>query len=131
MAPHLTGTVRFYQKKNGVLVIARICRLPQNNPSGFFAMHIHEGESCSGNEFSATGVHFDPGSRPHPDHAGDLPPLLSCGGSAYSAVMTNRFTVKDIIDRTVVIHSGPDDFRSQPAGNSGTKIACGAIFAIR
>lgn len=48
-APNLYGTVSFYQKPEGVLVIARISGLPQDNPSGFFAFHIHEGPSCSGN----------------------------------------------------------------------------------
>lgn len=42
-------------------------------------------------------------------------------------VLTDRFRVRDIIGRTVVIHSGPDDFHTQPAGNAGEKIACGVI----
>lgn len=63
----------------------------------------------------------------HPKHAGDLPPLLACQGSAYLSVKTDRFCVEDILGRTVVIHSDPDDFHSQPAGNAGKKIACGVI----
>ena len=51
-----------------------------------------------------------------------------CGGdAAYLAVATSRFTVRDIIGKTVVIHSDADDFRTQPAGNAGEKIACGTI----
>jgi Cu-Zn family superoxide dismutase len=42
-------------------------------------------------------------------------------------VVTDRFTLPEVIGRTLVIHSGADDFRSQPAGNAGTKIACGVI----
>ena len=52
---------------------------------------------------------------------------MQCCGRAYLAVRTDRFRVQEIIGRTVVIHSDPDDFRSQPAGNAGTKIACGVI----
>jgi Cu-Zn family superoxide dismutase len=60
-------------------------------------------------------------------HAGDLPPLLACNGEAYLAVLTGRFRVKDVMGKTVVIHSRPDDFRSQPSGDAGEKIACGVI----
>jgi Cu-Zn family superoxide dismutase len=45
-------------------------------------------------------------------------------------MVTNRFSIQDIIGRTVVIHSGPDDFRSQPAGNAGKKIGCGVIYPV-
>lgn len=128
-APDLFGTVTFYQRPEGVLVTARISGLPKNNPSGFFAFHIHVGNSCAGVGFPATGGHYDPGGTPHPIHAGDLPPLLSNGGTAYLSVLTDRFRVSDVLGRTVVIHSGPDDFRTQPSGNPGTKIACGVILS--
>ena len=126
-APCLSGKVAFYQKNGSVLVVADIFGLPKDNSSGFFALHIHEGGSCAGENFSETGGHYDPAGTPHPNHAGDLPPLLLCNGGAYLAVQTDRFCVRDVIGRTVVIHSGPDDFHSQPAGNTGTKIACGVI----
>lgn len=129
-AAGLSGTVAFYQKPEGVLVTARVSGLPQNNPTGFFALHIHEGTSCDRVGFPATGGHYNPGGAPHPAHAGDLPPLLSNGGTAYLTVLTDRFRISDIMGRTVVIHSGPDDFRSQPAGNAGTKIACGVISPV-
>lgn len=122
------GEVKFYQKHGAVLVIADISGLPDNNPSGFFAFHIHEGSSCLGAGFSETKSHYNPKNAPHPQHSGDLPPLLSTDGKAYLAVLTNRFTVKEITGKTVVIHSRPDDFNSQPAGNAGTKIACGVII---
>ena len=124
--PDLHGTVRFIPRKNGTLVVAEISGLPATD-TGFFAFHIHEGGNCSGSGFPNTGSHYNPDDRDHPLHAGDLPPLLSSGGSAYLAVMTDRFRIKDIIGRTVVIHSGPDDFRTQPSGNAGNKIACGVI----
>jgi Cu-Zn family superoxide dismutase len=124
--PMLRGGVRFYQRPYGVLVEADIVGLPRNK-SGFFGFHIHEGASCTGEGYSATGSHYDPGKRPHPNHAGDLPPLLSFGGRAYLAVVTDRFSIREILGRTVVIHSGADDFQTQPAGNAGTKIGCGVI----
>lgn len=127
LAPRLAGEATFTQKRNGVLVTLRVIGLPRNNPSGFFGLHIHEGGSCSGEGFADTGAHFDTAFMPHPRHAGDLPPLLDYGGEAYLSVMTDRFRVSDVIGRTVVIHSGADDFRSQPSGNAGAKIACGVI----
>lgn len=124
--PALQGTVRFYPRNRGTLVVADVIGLPDSD-SGFFGFHIHEGNDCSGTGFSATGGHFDPRKRPHPQHAGDLPPLLSDDGTAWFSVLTGRFQVRDVIGKTVVIHSKPDDFNTQPSGNSGTKIACGII----
>ena len=124
--PELTGQVKFYQKRNAVLVVANIRGLPETLTS-FFGFHIHEGNSCGGNIFSETGSHYNPTDTHHPYHAGDLPPLMRCNSGAYLAVATDRFNVKDIIGRTVVIHSMPDDFTTQPAGNAGMKIGCGII----
>ncbi|MBQ7922946.1 MAG: superoxide dismutase family protein [Clostridia bacterium] len=126
-APELTGEVWLYQKRESVLVVANIEGLPSNNTSGFFALHIHEGNHCTGIDFADTGNHYNPAGSPHPRHAGDLPPLLSCEGRAYLAVMTDRFRLADVVGRTIVIHNGPDDFKSQPSGNAGEKIACGVI----
>lgn len=128
--PKLAGVVRFYQRRDGVLVVADISGLPGNNPAGFFAFHIHQGHACTGEDFSNTGVHYNPADMPHPEHAGDLPPLLSCHGRAHMTVLTDRFRAEEIIGHTVVIHSSPDDFHTQPAGNAGTKIACGAIRRV-
>ncbi len=129
-APHLCGEVNFYQKRNGVLITANVRGLPTSNESGFLGFHIHEGSNCKGKDFSETKSHYNPNSAEHPMHAGDLPPLLSCSGKAYLSLLTNRFTINDIIGRTVVIHSKPDDFYTQPAGNAGEKIACGIICGI-
>lgn len=126
-APQLTGCIAFYQESGCVLIETKVSGLPMESETGFFGFHIHQGESCSGADFSGTGSHYNPAGLAHPKHAGDLPPLLSCRGNAYLSVKTGRFSVKDILGRTVVIHSDPDDFRSQPAGNAGTKIACGVI----
>lgn len=127
--PKLSGEARFYQKGKSVLVEIRVSGLPGTTAGGFFALHIHEGSRCRGMDFSEAGSHFNPEGVTHPDHAGDLPPLLSCGGSAYLAVCTDRFRVSDIIGRTIVIHGRPDDFMTQPAGNAGHRIACGMIQA--
>lgn len=122
----IQGAVRFYQFPGAILVEAEVSGLP-NNSSGFHGFHIHEGSACSGTNFSNTGEHFGALNAIHPKHAGDLPPLLSRNGRAYLAVMTDRFSITDVLGRTVVIHSDADDFKSQPAGNAGNKIACGAI----
>lgn len=118
-APGLSGTVQFSQTPEGVLVSARVEGLPA---AGFFAFHIHSGGSCAD-----PGGHFDPAGAPHPMHASDLPPLLSCGGRARMSVLTDRFRLRDVLGRTVIIHSGADDFRTQPSGASGERIACGVI----
>ena len=130
LAPQLTGTIRFFPVKRGVLVTANVQGLPADNPCGVFALHIHTGSSCAGAAFEETGAHYNPSGAAHPCHAGDLPPLFSCGGSAFLAVLTDRFQLQDVLGRTVVIHSGPDDFSTQPAGNAGAKIASGIIQAV-
>lgn len=56
-----------------------------------------------------------------------MPPLFENNGYAYLSFLTNRFQIKDIVGKTVIIHDMPDDFKTDPSGNSGTKIACGII----
>ena len=93
-------------------------------------MHIHEGGSCTGNAsdpLADAGMHYNPNKCPHPEHAGDLPSLFTTKGNAFLAVLTDRFSINEIIGKTVIIHSAPDDFGTQPAGNSRSKIACGEI----
>ena len=124
--PSVIGTIKFYQNRGYVLVVADIRGLPHTD-TGFFGLHIHEGSDCGGIDFSNTKSHYNPENSPHPKHAGDLPPLMLYVDRAYSSFITDRFNVSDIIGRTVVIHNMPDDFTSQPSGNSGEKIACGII----
>lgn len=124
--PQLHGLVRFFQRNDGLIVEAEIFGLPKTE-TGFFAFHIHEGDSCAGEGFPSTGSHFNPGMTTHPKHAGDLPPLLSDHGKAYMKVYTGRFHAEEVIGKTVIIHRDPDDFHTQPSGNAGTKIACGLI----
>ncbi|MDD7215163.1 MAG: superoxide dismutase family protein [Anaerovoracaceae bacterium] len=85
---------------------------------------------CSGtkeNPFEDAHGHFNPDCCDHPHHAGDLPPLLGNRGYALQIFLTGRFCVSEIIGKTVIIHADPDDFTSQPSGNSGKMIACGQI----
>lgn len=126
----LRGIVRFYQLAGGILVEADVVGLT-NNDTGFYGFHIHSGADCGGKDFSNTQGHLGAENAMHPRHAGDLPPLLGRNGRGYLAVMTDRFSLSDILGRTVVIHSQPDDFKTQPAGNAGEKIACGVIERSR
>lgn len=132
----IKGAVYFYQTTSGVIVAAKIKGLPHETgvcKSGVFGFHIHSGGSCSGtleSPLANTNGHLDKFECPHPHHAGDMPPLFENSGEAFMVFLTNRIAVHDIIGRTVVIHSSPDDFHSQPAGNSGEKIACGEIKVI-
>lgn len=81
--------------------------------------------------FANALTHFNPYDRPHPYHSGDLPPLFSSGGYAVSVFLTDRFSVNEVLGRAVIVHSSPDDFTTQPSGNSGEKIACGIIIATK
>lgn len=134
--PALHGTVSFYPALRGTLVAAEFFGLPASgNPcqSPVLGFHIHEGGSCTGDEsdpFKDAGMHYNPKGCPHPFHAGDLPPLFSNNGYAWMCVLTNRARVKELVGRTVIIHSAPDDFTTQPSGNSGEKIACGVIQPV-
>jgi len=131
--PRLSGLVRFYRTiYGGVLVEAEIFGLPDTDLPGqgnFYAMHIHESGDC-GSDFSHTGMHYNPTGAEHPNHAGDLPPLLGNQGYAFSVFYDKRFTLQEMIGKSVIIHEKPDDFTSQPAGNAGTKIGCGQIRAV-
>ena len=135
--PHILGSVKFYQTSFGVIVNAQISGLPTAQDlcsSSIFAFHIHEGTDCSGNNtdpFANARTHYNPYDCPHPYHAGDLPPLFSANGIAFSSFLTNRFTLAEIIGKTVIIHSSIDDFSSQPSGNAGEKIACGIILPTK
>ena len=102
--PDLFGTVLFYQLPYGVLVNAQFSGLPtvtENGRQHFLGFHIHE--------------------------YGDLPPILNCNGYAWQSFLTDKFTVSEILGRSVIVHASADDFMTQPSGNSGAKIGCGII----
>ncbi len=131
--PDISGKVRFYQTSAGVIVWAEVNGLPcSEGPchGQIFGFHIHEGSACDGSmddPFANAMAHYDPSGCEHPRHAGDLPPLFGNHGCALSLFLTNRFSVNEVMGRTILIHSRPDDFTTQPSGSSGIKIACGVI----
>ncbi|MEA4893314.1 MAG: superoxide dismutase family protein [Peptococcaceae bacterium] len=131
--PQIRGFVNFYEANNCVVLAASVVGLPYGPaPCGtrVFGFHIHEGRSCTGNAtdpFADAGSHYNPGNCEHPHHAGDLPPLFGNNGYALMTVLTNRFTIAQVMGRAVIVHGSPDDFTTQPAGNSGERIACGII----
>ena len=134
--PNINGRVYFYKIKQGVIVLSLVYSLPNSTGacSGpVLGYHIHSGGTCTGNDtdyFSNALGHYNPNNCPHPYHAGDMSPLFNAGGTAFSAFLTDRFTIDEIIGKTIIIHSMPDDFTTQPAGNSGEKIACGEIVSL-
>ena len=93
MYPGIKGNIWFYETIQGVLVVADIDGLPDNMDkckSPIYALHIHEGNSCSGNmqdPFANAGTHYNPNNCQHPYHAGDLPPLFNANGNAFLVVL--------------------------------------------
>lgn len=134
--PQIEGTIKFYSWKDGSIVALEINGLPRQigeEKHPILGFHIHEGESCSGNNkdyFADALGHFNPKNVPHPQHAGDMPPIFANDGMGVMVFYTNRFTPDDIVGRTVIVHDMPDDFKTQPSGDSGEKIACGEIKKV-
>lgn len=133
--PDIYGYAAFVPYFGKTMVTVSMYGLPAEKDCEFeiFAMHIHDGGSCTGNAedpFADAKGHYDPLGAAHPCHAGDLPPLFAEDGSAHFAFITNRFTPAEIVGKAIIIHAKPDDFRTQPSGNSGEKIACGVIEKI-
>lgn len=132
----IRGKVAFYDTPAGVLVSTEVTGLPTySNPcdSSFLGFHIHQGSMCTSNvtdPFANAQGHLNPLNCIHPNHAGDLPSLLNNNGYAFLIVLTDRISIDAIIGSTVIIHDMPDDFRSQPAGDSGERIACGVITRV-
>jgi len=141
LAPEIRGYVWFRDVPGGTEVCVDVEGLPAYQPArrnrapvGPFGFHIHEFGRCEvGNQqdpFQAAGGHWNPDDQPHGNHAGDFPVLFSNNGRARMCFFTNRFKVSDVIGKAVVIHENPDDYRSQPSGNSGKRLACGVIQRI-
>ena len=131
--PNIKAVVRFFETEKGTLVAVEADGLPSSEDickSPILGFHIHSGIKCSGNDtdpFADALGHYNPHNCEHPYHAGDMPPLFSNKGYAFMIFLTDRFKVDEIIGKTVIIHSMPDDFKTQPSGDSGMKIACGVI----
>jgi Cu-Zn family superoxide dismutase len=101
---------------------------------GVHGFHVHEVGDCSAPDAASAKGHFNPGAKPHGSHAGDLADLTAdATGAASLSVDMPGLALDDgpngIVGRAFVIHADPDDHKSQPAGNSGKRIACGVIKA--
>ncbi|BEP43681.1 superoxide dismutase family protein [Variovorax sp. V15] len=130
-----SGTVTFTALDHGVRVAGEVRGLVPGSEHGF---HIHEKGDC-GDNGNASGGHFNPTGGTHGkfgapgSHAGELPSLVA------DAKGVARFSVEDhsisltpgaansVVGRALVVHRDPDDFTTQPAGNSGPRIACAVI----
>ena len=138
LAPELEGTVTFHSVPGGTEVCVNVTGLPAYRPAkgnrppiGPHGFHIHECGNCQvGNPedpFTKAGSHWNPANQPHGNHAGDLPVLFSNHGRASMCFFTDKFKPKDVVGKAVIIHQGPDDYRTQPAGDAGKRLACGVI----
>lgn len=138
LAPDIKGLVLFKNVPGGTEVCIEVSGLPKYSPAegnkpqvGPHGFHIHQFGNCSvGNPaepFKESGDHWNPTNQPHGNHAGDFPVLFSNNGKAMMCFFTNKFKVADVVGKAVIIHEGPDDYKSQPAGNSGRRLACGVI----
>lgn len=141
LAPNLYGNIFFYPVPGGTQVSVELWGLPLYRPAtdnsppiGPFGFHIHEYGICETtdpkNPFQSAGGHYNPTNQPHGNHAGDFPVVFSNNGYARMSFFTDKFQPRDIIGRSVILHQNPDDFQSQPAGNSGKRMACGIIYEI-
>ncbi len=128
------GTVTFQQKGDRVMVTANVTGLPPNSEHGF---HAHEKGDCSSGDGMSTGGHFNPNGKPHgpqsaDHHAGDMPGLKAdANGNAQASFELTGVTIgagaADLVGRGLIVHAAPDDFKTQPTGNSGARVACGVI----
>lgn len=138
--PDINGVVILTQYNDGVEVIVRIHNLPpfsrENGLAiGPFAFHIHNGKNCEvgtiNDQFPLVGTHYNPDKQPHGNHAGDFPVLMpNKDGTAITRFITDKFKVTDVIGLPILVHLSPDDYRTEPSGNSGIKIACGIIASF-
>lgn len=131
------GTAALRQTKEGVAILIQVTDLPQ----GLHAVHVHSNGKCEAPTFASAGGHFNPQNQKHglknPEgpHAGDLPDLyVNKDGVGHYEVLvqnmtldTGKLSILDADGKSVVIHATADDNMSDPAGNSGDRIACGVI----
>jgi Cu-Zn family superoxide dismutase len=131
----VTGMVQFTQKGGIVLVTGEVSGLAPNTEHGF---HVHEKGDCSSGDGVSAGGHFNPNGKAHGSHdlgehhAGDLPSLKAdAGGTARFSFESSTISVgsglTDIAGRGLIVHRDPDDFKTQPTGNAGPRLACAVI----
>ena len=130
----VSGTVTFTQSGDKIRVAAEVSGLTP----GLHGFHIHEKGDCSAPDGTSAGGHFNPAGKPHgnPDqgehHGGDMLQLVAdANGNARQMSYIDGVTLADgpasIIGRGVIVHAAPDDYKTQPTGNSGARQACGVI----
>jgi superoxide dismutase, Cu-Zn family len=138
LAPQITGVVLFEDAPGGTNVSVEVSGLPLYQPAqdgippiGPHGFHIHQFGACEIDDpqepFQSAGGHWDPDNQPHGNHAGDFPVLFSNDGISKMTFFTNRFKIKEIIGKSVIIHENPNDYRTQPDGAAGRRLACGII----
>ncbi|MET0383341.1 MAG: superoxide dismutase family protein [Burkholderiaceae bacterium] len=107
-------------------------------PGSVHGFHVHENGNCASPDFMGAGGHFNPGKQPHgpqdgPHHLGDMPSLLvDPTGRIDARFMLAGATLTGAggyVGHAVILHAGPDDYQTQPTGNSGGRISCGVIAA--
>jgi Cu-Zn family superoxide dismutase len=129
------GTVSFVQVGDKVRVSGNVNGLMPGREHGF---HIHEAGDCSSGDGMSTKGHFNPYGKPHANpatperHAGDMPALKadSSGNATINFeldVMTITPGPASIVGRGLIVHADPDDYKTQPTGNAGARIACAVI----
>ncbi len=134
-----SGNVTFVQSGDGVRVSGEIRGLKPDAEHGF---HVHEKGDCSSGDGMSTGGHFNPTAKPHGNHGagehhtGDLPSLKAdkYGVAAFSFVSTTISVgapTTDITGKGLIVHRDPDDYKTQPTGNAGPRLACAVITAVK
>jgi Cu-Zn family superoxide dismutase len=108
-------------------------------PDSEFGFHFHEKGDCSAPDATSAGAHFNPTSQNHgnpkapPHHAGDMLNVKSDAQGVAEVDIDNHDVSlqsgqpNDILGKALVVHAKPDDYTTQPSGNSGDRIACGVI----
>lgn len=128
------GAVHFSQREGFVLVTGRITGLTP----GAHGLHVHEKGNCTAQDASSAGPHYNPYNAPHAGprsdahHGGDLGNVIAnVDGESEFTIEVHGITVgpvgNSVIGRSVVVHAEADDLVTQPAGNSGPRLACGLI----
>ena len=130
-----TGMVMFHAMGDHVMLHAKVEGLKPGQEHGF---HIHEKGDCSSGDGMSTGGHFNPTAKPHgaptsaERHAGDLPSLKADAQGrvdlkAHVMGITIGSGAADIVGKGLIVHAMPDDYTTQPTGNSGARVACAVI----
>lgn len=133
------GNVTFSVVDGKVHVKGAVSGLKPNSEHGF---HIHEKGDCSAPDGASAGGHFNPGKEDHgsvaatPHHGGDMPNIKADaqGNAVVDADVSTNVNIGkgddfDIIGRGLIVHADADDYKTQPTGNAGARLACAVIKA--